>query len=343
MNCWLNLSARCLLTLGALLALAPGARADGTVGANFPAGFPTILDASLAKPLIGFGAAGPVTRTPVVFVHGNNDTPFATACNPFGKMQVFAQYLADHGYALSELWGLGYQGDQCDLLADQTRRSATAHTAAANVDDLRRFVHAVLESTGAREVDIVAHSLGVIVAREWLRQDHHAPRHVRRLVAIDGPNHGIINCSPSPQNYWQLPALGGFTPSSAICVELGSPETPFLKRLNRHEALRGTVKALVIRNADTSFVYFPLQDGVIAPVPAEDSFGNPTDFSGSARLKGVREVNLTGQGIYDAILATTHLGILNSPDTWNATLRFLGRHLHAGETHGEDADGSDRD
>jgi pimeloyl-ACP methyl ester carboxylesterase len=307
---------------------AAAVRADGVVGNAFPADFAPILDASLGTALIGFGAAGPVRHTPIVFVHGNNDTPYPTACNPFGKMQAFAQFMANHGYALSELWGLGYQGDQCDLLADQTRRSALAHTAAANVEDLRRFVHAVLAYTGAREVDIVGHSLGVIVAREWLRQDRRARHQVRRLVAIDGPNHGIINCSPSPLNYWQLPALGGFTPSSAICVELGSPRTAFLRRLNDDEDEQDDTKTLVIRNADTSFVYFALQDGVIAPVPAQDSFGQPTDFSGSARLRGARALELSGQGVYDAILATAHLGILNSPATWQATLEFLARRSH---------------
>jgi pimeloyl-ACP methyl ester carboxylesterase len=323
-----------LAALCAWLALAGAARADGSVGSTFPAGFPVIVDASLGTPLIGFGAAGPVSRTPVIFVHGNNDTPFETKCNPFGKIHAFAQYFADNGYALSELWGLGYQGDQCDLVADQTKRSAAAHTAAANVADLRRFVHAVLKYTGAKEVDLIGHSLGVVVAREWLRQDPHAQHQVRRLVAVDGPNHGIINCSPSPLNYWQAPSLGGFTPASAICQELGSPHTPFLKRLNRHDRKwhwrdsRDSSDTLVIRNADTSFVYFPVQDGVLAPVPAEDSFGNPADFSGSARLKGVREVNLVGQGIYDAILASSHLGILNSPDTWHAALEFLRHHSH---------------
>jgi hypothetical protein len=147
-------------------------------------------------------------------------------------------------------------------------------------------------------------------------------------VAIDGPNHGIINCSPSPLNYWQAPSLGGFTPSSAICQELGSPRTPFLKRLNHRgwTSWRGADDVLVIRNADTGFVYFPSQDGVLAGVPAEDSFGDATDFSGSARLHGARELDLSGQGIYDAILATSHLGILNSPDTWAATLKFLSAH-----------------
>ncbi len=187
----------------------------------------------------------------------------------------------------------------------------------------------MLRYTGARQVDIVGHSLGVIVAREWLRRDEGAEQKVRRIVAIDGPNHGIINCSPSPLNYCQRPANGGFTPASALCRELGSPRTPFLERLNRsRERLDDADDILMIRNADTGFVYFPTQDGFLPGVPAEDSFGKPTDFSGSARLRGAREIDLTGQGIYDPILQTTHLGILNSPDTWKATFEFLTSRRH---------------
>ena len=310
--------------LSALLAAATfgAAHAAGTVGNTLPADFPAIEDASLGKPVIGFGAAGPVVHTPVIFLHGNNDTPFPTACNPFGRMQALAQNLADRGYATSELWGLGYQGDQCNLRADQTNRSRIAHTVAANVPDLSRFVQAVLAYTGAKEVDIVGHSLGVPLAREWMRQEN-AHRLVRRLVAIDGPNHGIINCSPNPANYFQAPAAGGFTPNSEVCKEFGSPDTPFLKRLNRGDDTPAPTRVLVIRNADKSFVYFPIQDGFIAPVPAEDSFGRPTDFSNSARLQGAEELNLTGQGAYDTLLGTSHLGILNSPDTWQATYDFL--------------------
>ena len=317
-------AARLLLATSACLAVA-GAHADVVVGTTLPADFPAPLDASLGEALLGFGAAGPLTRTPVVFVHGNNDTPFPTACNRFGRVQAFAQFLAGSGYALSELWAVGYQGDQCDLLLDQTQRSGPAHTTSANVPDVRAFVIAVLRYTGARQVDVVAHSLGSVIVREWLRQHPEEGRFVRRFVAIDGANHGIINCSPDPLNYWQTPSLGGFTPASAVCEELGSPNTPFLKRLNKGQEAPGAGKdTLVIRNADTSFVYFPKQDGVLAPVPAQDSFGQPTDFSRSASLKGARELDLTGQGIYDEILFTTHLGILNSPDTWAATLRFLG-------------------
>ena len=317
-------AARLLLAASACLAVA-SAYADGSVGITLPADFPVPLDASLNTALLGFGAAGTPTRTPVVFVHGNNDTPFPTErCNPYGRVQAFAQFLADSGYALSELWAVGYQGDQCDLALDPTLRSGPAHTTSANVPDVRAFVLAVLRYTGARQVDVVAHSLGSVIVREWLRQHPEEGRFVRRFVAIDGANHGIINCSPDPLNYWQAPSLGGFTPASAVCEELGSPNTPFLKRLNKGQEAPGAGKdTLVIRNADTSFVYFPKQDGVLAPVPAEDSFGLPIDFSQSASLKGARELDLTGQGIYDPILSTTHLGILNSPDTWAATLRFL--------------------
>lgn len=324
-----RLVTRFLTAIAAGLCLAVPAHADGMVGTTLPADFPVIRDASLGTPLLGFGAAGHVKRTPVIFVHGNNDSPFPTSCNAFGRMHAVAQYFADHGYAMSELWGIGYQGDQCDLAADQTRRSAAAHTATANVADLRRFVEAVLRYTHAHEVDIVGHSLGVVVAREWLRQDKHAEHRVRRIVAIDGANHGIINCSPSPLNYWQLPANGGFTPGSAVCQELGSPQTPFLKRLNAGRDEVDGIDVLVIRASDTGFVYFPSQDGVLPGVPAIDSYGTPTDFSRSASLKGAREIGLTAQGIYDPTgLGTTHLGILNSPDTWKATFEFLTARRH---------------
>jgi len=311
------------LVVVGVLASAGAASAAGTVGTSFPAGFPRIVDASLGVPVIGFGAAGELERTPVVFLHGNNDTPFATACNPYGNVHDMAQYFLDHGYRASELWALGYQGDQCDLLSDQTRRSGAAHSTLANVPDLRAFVHAVLDYTGARQVDVVGHSLGVTLARAWMKEDH-AWQLVRRLVAIDGPNHGIINCSPDPLNYWQLPALGGFTPDSAICAEYGSDHTPFLSWLNHGNETQGPTRYLVIRNADTSFVYFSRQDGAIAPVPAEDRDWQPHDFSRSAELDGAdAEMDVIGQGVYDPFLGTAHLGILNSPQTWAAALAFL--------------------
>lgn len=308
-----------LLLLGAYVPST--AHAQEAVGTTFPGGFRVPIDASLGVPVIGFGAAqGPVRRTPVVFLHGNNDTPYPTSCNgSYGAPRAFAQHFLDRGYAPKELWGLGYQGDQCDLLTDQRRRAGEAHTTLANVPDLRAFVRAVLDYTGAEQVDVVGHSLGTTLAREWMRQDG-AYGTVRRLVGIDGPNHGILNCSPSPLNYY---VTLGFTPDSPVCLEYGAADTPFLQTLNAGDETPGPTDYLTVVNADTSFVYLPVQDGVLPPVPAQDRNGRPHDFSRSAHLDGARAVEVRGQGEHDSVLLAAHTGIVNSPQVWDLALAFL--------------------
>jgi pimeloyl-ACP methyl ester carboxylesterase len=302
---------------------------QASIGTSLPDDFPVILNPYLGVPVLGFGAAGRAERVPVIFLHGNNDTPFATSCNPFGYIRNIAQYLLDSGYRASELWGLGYQGDQCDLAAEITRKSGVSHSTAAAVPLIRAFVHAVLAYTGARRVDIVAHSLGVTATREWLLQDH-AYDIVHKLVAIDGPNHGIVDCSPAPANFYQLPADGGFVPDSAICEEYGSDHTQLLSVLNAAGETPGPTHYLVIRNVYRSnpesgdFVYLSAQDGLLPAVPAIDRDGNPHDFSDSALLAGAPHVDLSGQGQYDAVLNAAHLGIVNSPQTWQAVAHFLG-------------------
>jgi pimeloyl-ACP methyl ester carboxylesterase len=315
-----------LLQSGALgLARAASSEKRAEIGTTFPGHFPVIQNFYLGKPVIGFGSdLGRVERVPVIFLHGNNDTPFATFCNPFGRVQAFAQFFLDNGYHPSELWALGYQGDQCDLAQDNTHRSDISHTTTAAVPTLRQFVQAVLDFTGAKRVDIVAHSLGVTVAREWMLQDN-AYRKVRALVAIDGPNHGIVDCSPSPANVYQLPSGGGFTPSSALCDEYGSDHTELLTVLNAAGETPGPTRYLVIRNkpGTPDFVYNSLADGVLPGVPAEDRDGNAHDFTASAGLAGAETIDLVVQGQYDTVLSTAHLGILNSPEARSAALRFL--------------------
>ena len=309
------------VVLGSQVLVGPSA-AGPTVGTSFPKNFPVIIDHSLRVPVIGFGGSGKIRRTPLILLHGNNDTSHPTNCNgAYGKIQAFAQYFADHGYRLSELWGLSYQGDQCDLLTDETRRAKSAHTATQNVPDLRRFVRAVMKYTGAKQVDIVGHSLGVSLAREWMRQDR-AYKLVRRLIAVDGPEHGIINCGPQATNYY---VTLGFTPDSPVCQEFGSDHTPFLRRLNARDETPGPTRYLTISNADVSFVFIDERDGTLPSPGAYDREGRPHDFAKSARLRGARNVLLTGQGQYDQSLLTAHLGIVNSPETWKTAFDFLAR------------------
>ena len=321
---------RTRLTIAVVVALAlapapaPAATASEPVGTRFPAGFPEIRDSSLGTPLLGYGAAGPRTRTPVVIVHGNNDTPFPTACNAqYGFTHNLAQYLHDQGHALSELWGVGYQGEQCDLAADNTRRAGEAHTVAANVPDIRAFMNALFAFTQARQVDIVAHSIGSPLMLEWMRQDNAYVR-VRRFVSIDGTNHGIVNCSPSPLNYYALAAFGGFAPDSAICREVGSIRTPLYSQLLAGDETPGPTEYLAIYNEDKSFVYISALDGMFPPVPEQDRDGRPHSFARSAMLAGARNVPLRGQDRYGgAPLASSHVSIANSPETFALTRDFL--------------------
>ena len=308
------------------------------VGTSFPDHFAVITNFYLGKPVIGFGSdVGRLEHVPVIFLHGNNDTPFPTSCNPLGRIQAFAQFFLDNGYHPSELWALGYQGDQCDLAQDNTHRSGISHTTAVAVPMLRQFVHAVLDFTGAKRVDIIGHSLGVTIARKWMLEDN-AFRKVRALVAIDGPNHGIVDCSPNPANFYQLATFGGFTPSSAVCDEYGSDHTQLLAVLNAAGETPPPTQYLVIRNkpGTPDFVYNSLPDGALLGVPAEDRDGNPHDFTGSAGLAGARTVDLVGQGQYDPILGSAHLGILNSPETRSAALQFLTSLRGGPDQEGED-------
>ena len=60
-------------------------------------------------------------------------------------------------------------------------------------------------------------------------------------------------------------------------------------------------------------------------MPAKDREGNPHDFSNSALLAGAETLDLIGQGQFDPVLGAAHLGIVNSPRTWDAVLQFLSR------------------
>jgi hypothetical protein len=224
-----------------------------------------------------------------------------------------AQYFADNGYSPGSC-GRWLPGDQCDrwpsaaatsgfsiASGDQTLRSNAAHTNAANVPDLRNFLRAVHAYTGARHVDIVAHGMGVTLAREWVRQDD-AERKVRRFVAIEGPNQGMIICSAAADNPWAMPFKGGYTPTSPVCQELGSPNTLFLSRLNRTDRQVATTSTLVVRNTDASCLFIlpdGLPCGAFGPTPSVDSFGKPADFSTSARIPRAKELDLVGQAVYD--------------------------------------------
>lgn len=89
----------------------------------------------------------------------------------------------------------------------------------SNARRLARFCDGVRRETGGARVDLVAHSLGGLVAMEYVHDD--GPDHVRRLVTIASPHAGIA---------WRGPIVGAggsqMRHGSAFLVERARREVP---------------------------------------------------------------------------------------------------------------------
>ncbi|HET6916804.1 MAG TPA: hypothetical protein VFH56_12000 [Acidimicrobiales bacterium] len=200
----------------------------------FAADFPVIPDDRTGAPIGGFGgirAGGPIHHTPVIFVHGNQ----ADAQN---WLDVAAQFEQVAGYTDQEMYALSYNGlgnyyagvpllvppsalDQSYVEQNPNALANGGHGAADDdeVPDLCRFIEAVQAYTGSQQVDIVAHSLGVTIARETMRLYPALARDVVAFVGIAGANHGTSVCrGPMEAEYYG-------------CNEI-APGSPWLARLN---------------------------------------------------------------------------------------------------------------
>nr|WP_241665843.1 alpha/beta fold hydrolase [Prescottella subtropica] len=127
-------------------------------------------------------AAHPV---PVVLVHG-------TSVGSLDTWKTLGPALADEGYCVFALdYGRGNSslaGGLMDLFGS-TDIGASAR-------ELSRFVERVRSTTGAAQVDLVGHSQGGVVARQYLRFEggvdpaDPAANKVRKVVMLGATNHG---------------------------------------------------------------------------------------------------------------------------------------------------------
>jgi pimeloyl-ACP methyl ester carboxylesterase len=134
-------------------------------------------------------APAPV-EAPVLLVHG-------VLCNA-GVWVRFARYLRRHG--VTGLYSLSYGPPL-----------ASIDTFAAQ---LARKIDAIVAATGAPRVTIVAHSMGGLVARAYVRR--HGSARIARIVTIGSPHHGSM--------------LAWFFPGQALSQM--RPGNPWLAELN---------------------------------------------------------------------------------------------------------------
>ncbi|MEU8519670.1 alpha/beta fold hydrolase [Streptomyces sp. NBC_01216] len=138
--------------------------------------------------------ATPGSRRPVVLLHGfvDNRSVFV----------LLRRHLARHGR--HTLGSLNYSPLMCDL-----------RTAA---DLLGRHVEEVCDRTGHREVDVVGHSLGGLIARYYVQRLGGDTR-VRTLVTLGTPHAGT-GVAPLASAH---PLVRQMRPGSEVLRELASP------------------------------------------------------------------------------------------------------------------------
>ena len=106
-------------------------------------------------------------KPPVVLVHGRN-----TDSGVWGELN---QFLINNGYSENMLFGWNYDTTQ-----------STNEVLSAK---FKEYVKGVLQQTGEKKVDIVAHSLGSLPSRWYIKFDG-GKDIVRNWISLAGPNHG---------------------------------------------------------------------------------------------------------------------------------------------------------
>lgn len=153
---------------------------------------------------------GKVRQRPVIFVHGNSEDASFWNAPPSGTTIVNVRdAFVQAGYCEDEIWAISYTGRKGYFTYNDI-----------NTAELEAFVSAVLDYTKAREVDIVAHSLGVTVVRKAAFNSPSFYRRMASFVAIAGANHGTTTCRGA-----------GEAKVSHVCEEV-HPGSEWLQTLN---------------------------------------------------------------------------------------------------------------
>lgn len=249
---------------------------QGPAKIRFAAGFPALVDHEWGFAIGGFGgsrAGAPRRHVPLIMVHGNN-------VDHADWYPVRDQFKAA-GWSDQELWALSYNGlgaangsalmtanperdqEHMELGQDGVSRVTSNEV---NVPDLHDFILAVRAYTGSERFSIVAHSLGVTVARRTLQRHPELRRDLLAFVAIAGGNHGTSFCPEGSQG--QLNS----------CDEIAA-DTPWLAALNGPDGVDETYAPAR---------WLTVYDGTGVADPA---FSGPT-YAQSPMLKGAvnREV-----------------------------------------------------
>ncbi|GGV27944.1 lipase [Streptomyces longisporoflavus] len=225
---------------------------------------------------------------PVVLVHG-------TAMNAYNTWNAMAPALADAGYCVYAL-NHGAHGSPLNALgAKGTGRIEDS------ARELAAYVERVLHTNRARTVDLVGHSLGGLMPRQYMKFEGGASK-VHRLVGLAPDNHGTTVNGLDTLVRAIAPAADTAVGPSVRQQLSGSP---FLTRLNEGgDTLPGVSYTVVATTHDKMVT--PYTSGFLTA---------PADRPGQVD-------NITLQQVCPGD-RSSHLGVPYSPNVINLTLDAL--------------------
>jgi triacylglycerol lipase len=165
------------------------------------------------------GGAGGLARgaershVPIVFVHGNG--------SDHRDWDAVREQFRAAGWTDQELWALSYNG-MSNASAAGSGHPVVNTSNDVNVPDLAAFIARVRDYTGAAQVSLVSHSLGVTVARKTMRDHPELAVSVLAFVGIAGGNHGTSLCPPGSEN--TVNSCDELTQGSAWLEQLNGPD-----------------------------------------------------------------------------------------------------------------------
>lgn len=202
----------------------------------------------------GFASASDcIRREPIIFVHGNSDQAIG---GDIGGWQESVAYMVSRGYRGAELYGTTY-GPASSLSASLYYHSKE------NIMQVRAFIEAVLEYTGADKVDVISHSMGVTIARKAIKGgrandladggDYNVgpalTSRVDTFVGIAGGNQGLSACYFAPTTPTCAPT-NGFYPGYLNLFGLVVNQSNILTDLNATSRYEGAYRYSIWSTVD---------------------------------------------------------------------------------------------
>jgi triacylglycerol lipase len=202
-----------------------------------------------------------VVNQPVIFIHGNSDKAVGTGTAGQSGWNASIEYFQSQGYKTSELYATTWGPADASL-------SAYQYHSKTYVMKVRKMIEAVKAYTGAAKVDVVAHSMGVTLARKAILggyatdsleggQYYIGPSltaSVDTFVGIAGANRGLTSCYQTGGSTPTCGATNGLYPGYWNGVGV-SGRSAYLQNLYSSTGYEGAYRYSIYSTADEIIGY----------------------------------------------------------------------------------------